>query len=199
MEPVFMVLGQSSATAAVHAIEQGVEIQKIDPRKLEARLLKDGQVLDFDSPPISARVVLPKTRLAGFVVDDLDAKRTGFDRHSSAHPTYVDAGYHHDGNDNKGAQTARFVPNLPKAGRYQVFVAYPWNANRAANVPVVVKHADGEVKVTIDQKKKPAVQELLQSVGTFRFEKGQAGFVEISNAGTNGYVVIDAVQWMEAK
>jgi hypothetical protein len=199
MEPVFMVLGQSCATAAVHAIEQKVDIQKIDPKKLEERLVKDGQVLDFDSPPITARVVLPKAQLAGVVVDDLEAQRIGFDAHSSSHPIYVDAGYHHDGDGNKGTQTARFIPDLPKSGKYQVFVAYPWNANRASNVPVVIKHADGEARVTVNQKKKPVVQEVLHAVGTFRFEKGKAGFVEISNAGTDGYVAIDAVQWLDAK
>jgi hypothetical protein len=202
MEPVFMVLGQSAATAAVHAIEQGVDIQRIDPAKLKARLEQDGQVLDFDSPPLppaSARVVLPKTRLPGVVVDDLDAVRVGFDRSSAAHPTYVDSGYHHDNNDNKGNQTARFVPDLPREGRYQVFIAYPVNANRATNVPVTIRHADGETRVTLNQRRKPDVQNLLQSVGTFRFAKGKAGQVEIGNAGTDGYVTIDAVQWVEAK
>ena len=194
-----MVLGQSCATAAVQAIEQKVDIQKIDPKKLEAQLVKDHQVLDFESPPTTARVMLPKSQLAGIVVDDIDAERVGFDSHSLSHPIYVDAGYHHDGDRNKGAQTARFIPDLPKSGRYQVFVAYPWNANRASNVPVLIKHADGEARVTLNQKKKPVVQEVLQAVGTFRFEKGKASFVEISNAGTDGYVAIDAVQWVEAK
>ncbi len=199
MEPVFMVLGQSSATAAVHAIEQGVDIQKINPKRLQERLVTDGQVLDFESAPIVPKVVLAKSKLDGVVVDDLDAKRIGFDRSSAAHPVYVESGYHHDNNDGKGSHTARFVPELPKAGRYQVFIAYPFNANRAAKVPVTIKHADGETKVTLDQKKKPAVRDLLQPVGTFRFEKGSAGYVEISNAGTEGFVVIDAVQWIEAK
>jgi hypothetical protein len=202
MEPVFMVLGQSAATAAVHAIEQGVEIQRIDPAKLKAKLEQDGQVLDFESPPLPApavRVVLPKTRLPGVVVDDLDAVRTGFDRSSAAHSTYVDSGYHHDSNDNKGNQTARFVPDLPRAGRYEVFIAYPFNANRATNTPVTIRHADGETKVTLNQRRKPAVQDLLQPVGTFRFEAGRAGQVEIGNAGTDGYVVIDAVQWVPAQ
>ncbi len=199
MEPVFMVLGQSAATAAVHAIEQGVDIQKIDPKKLEARLLQDKQVLDFESAALAPRVVLPKAKLAGIVVDELDAVKNGFGRNSSAHSTYVDAGYHHDNNEGKGMQTARFVPELPKAGRYQVFVAYPHNANRADKVPVTIRHADGETKVFLNQKKKPAVQELLEPVGTFRFEAGKGGYVEISNADTVGFVVIDAVQWVEAK
>jgi hypothetical protein len=199
MEPVFMVLGQSSATAAVHAIDEGVDIQKIDPKKLEARLVKDGQVLDFESEPVAPRQPLPKNQLEGIVVDDADAKKTGFDRQSSAHPIYVDAGYAHDNNENKGQQTARFTPELPKAGKYQVFIAYPWNANRASNVPVLIKHARGEAKITIDQKKKPPVQDVLLPVGTFDFDQGRAGYVEISNAGTNGYVVIDGVQFVPAK
>jgi hypothetical protein len=200
MEPVFMVLGQSSATAAVHAINEGVDIQRIDAAKFKARLLKDGQVLDFESPsltPSAPRVVLPKEKLGGVVVDDTEATLTGFDTTSTSHPTYVEAGYRHDGNDNKGRQTARFVADLPKSGRYQVLIAYPWNANRASNVPVTIRHADGETKVVLNEKKKPAVKDLLEPVGTFRFENGRKAQVEISNADTNGYVVIDAVQWVE--
>lgn len=45
MEPVFMVLGQSAATAAALAIDGNCEVQKIDYPKLKAILLKDKQVL----------------------------------------------------------------------------------------------------------------------------------------------------------
>jgi hypothetical protein len=45
MEPVFMILGQSAATAAAHAIDGGVPIQKIDYSKLKKRLIEDEQVL----------------------------------------------------------------------------------------------------------------------------------------------------------
>ena len=80
-----------------------------------------------------------------------------------------------------------------------MLIAYPVNSNRAAIVPVVIRHADGETKVTLNQKKKPSVDDLLEPIGTFRFEKGRAGWVEISNAGTDGFVVIDAVQWLADK
>ncbi len=196
MEPVFMVLGQSAATAAVHAIEQGVRVQDIDPAKLQARLLADGQVLDFESAPIAPVARKPRTGLPGIVVDDLDAERRGFDRGSAAHTVYVDAGYHHDNNANKGAESARFTPDLPAAGRYEVRIAYPHNANRASNVPVVIRHADGETRLVLNQRRKPAIDDLFQSAGVFRFEAGRRGHVEISNAGTDGYVVIDAVQWL---
>jgi hypothetical protein len=45
MEPVFLILGQSAATAAVLALEDGVDVQKVDYPKLRARLVKDRQVL----------------------------------------------------------------------------------------------------------------------------------------------------------
>ena len=47
MEPVLMVLAQSAATAAAIAIDDGVSVQDVDYEKLNERLLKDGQVLDF--------------------------------------------------------------------------------------------------------------------------------------------------------
>lgn len=45
MEPVFMVLSQSAATAACQAIDQGVPVQDLPYDGLRARLLADGQVL----------------------------------------------------------------------------------------------------------------------------------------------------------
>jgi len=46
MEPVFMVLGQSAATAAAFAIDDGMTVQEVDYAKLRARLLADQQKLD---------------------------------------------------------------------------------------------------------------------------------------------------------
>ncbi|GAB3925401.1 FAD-dependent oxidoreductase [Larkinella terrae] len=45
MEPVFMILGQSAATAAVLAIENKTSVQQVPYAKLQAVLLKDGQRL----------------------------------------------------------------------------------------------------------------------------------------------------------
>jgi hypothetical protein len=50
MEPVFMVLGQSAATAAVLAMDGGVAAQDVPYESLRERLLKDGQVLDHHAP-----------------------------------------------------------------------------------------------------------------------------------------------------
>lgn len=45
MEPVFMVLGQSAATAACLALDAGQAVQDVDYAMLEKRLLQDGQIL----------------------------------------------------------------------------------------------------------------------------------------------------------
>jgi hypothetical protein len=45
MEPVFMILGQSAATAATIAIDANASVQDIDYETLQAKLLADGQVL----------------------------------------------------------------------------------------------------------------------------------------------------------
>ena len=48
MEPVFMILGQSAATAAVMAIDGGLSVQDVAYEQLRERLLADGQVLQYD-------------------------------------------------------------------------------------------------------------------------------------------------------
>ncbi len=50
MEPVFMILGQSAATAAVQAIEADCDVQKIDYVRLQERLAGDKQVLRWTGP-----------------------------------------------------------------------------------------------------------------------------------------------------
>lgn len=50
MEPVFMMLAQSAATAACLSILEGATVQQVPYPKLRDRLRKDGQVLSFPSP-----------------------------------------------------------------------------------------------------------------------------------------------------
>jgi hypothetical protein len=50
MEPVFMILGQSAATAASLAIDAGVSVQQVPYAKLKERLLADKQKLVWSDP-----------------------------------------------------------------------------------------------------------------------------------------------------
>src|SRR5439155_15299324 len=68
MEPVFMVLGQSSATAAALAIDGGTSVQKVDYPRLRERLLADKQVLAWTGPQRTAAI--DPAKLPGLVIDD---------------------------------------------------------------------------------------------------------------------------------
>jgi hypothetical protein len=51
MEPVFMILGQSAATAASLALEDSGRVQDLDYARLRRRLLADGQILEWEPEP----------------------------------------------------------------------------------------------------------------------------------------------------
>lgn len=51
MEPVFMILGQSAATAAVMAIDAKIAVQDVPYPALREKLLADGQILEYTPKP----------------------------------------------------------------------------------------------------------------------------------------------------
>lgn len=112
---------------------------------------------------------------------------------SHATAPYVGAGYVHDGNANKGESAARFTAALAR-GRYEVRVSWPANANRAERVAVRIEHADGTATAVVDQKAKPKLDGVFETLGVYAFDG--AASVEISNADTAGFVIADAVQFV---
>lgn len=194
MEPVFMLLGQSAATAAAQAIEADVAVQDVDYKKLQQRLLKDGQILQYTGPPRrrgGGRVGVDPTTLSGIVVDNDHAEMTGpWSVNNVTHPR-VGPTYVHDNNEAKGECVARYVFELGKPGRYEVRVSWPPNPNRASNVPIVIHFADGQSK-TLTVNQKTSGDDGFNSLGEFDFT--ETAVVEISNKDTNGYVIADAVQ-----
>jgi hypothetical protein len=139
--------------------------------------------------------VNPKT-LEGIVVDDTDAELKGSWQPSTAASRWVGAHYLHDGNTNKGGSTARFAKRLPSAGRYEVRVSYSPHPNRAEHVRVTVRHDGGETERTINQQEEPDKNKLFVSLGEFSFSTDRDAAVEISNDGTEGHVIVDAVQFL---
>jgi hypothetical protein len=199
MEPVFMVLGQSSATAACQAIDRAVAVQRVDVSALQERLKADGQVLEWTGPARVSRPSIDPRSLPGIVLDDGEARLTGNWSASSSLAGFVGSGYLHDSNEGKGEKSARFEPDIPAAGRYEVRMAYVANPNRATNVPVTIEGADGPTTIRINQQRAPARDSAFLSLGTFRFDAGKTGAVIIGNAGTDGHVIVDAVQWIRAE
>jgi hypothetical protein len=194
MEPVFMILGQSAATAACLAIDGGGAVQDLPYDQLRARLLADGQVLETSIPrkQKGAAAVAP-LKLEGIVIDDEQATFEGDWATSDVVRPFVGRGYRHDGHEPSGSCVARFTAQLTP-GKYRVLIAYSANENRATNVPVVIEHAAGETRSTLNERLAPAEQGLLQSVGEFTFAR--QGVVTVLNHKTDGHVVVDAVQFL---
>jgi hypothetical protein len=193
MEPVFMILGQSAATAASLAIEADIAVQDVDYPPLKTRLLADGQILQYDAPPRPLANRTPLDSLKGIVVDDAAAALTGAWT-ASILGHGIHEGYQHDGDARDGKSTAVFRAVLPAPGKYDVQIAYSPNGNRATNVPVLIQHGAGRTEVALNQRAAPKIEGLFESVGEYTF--GSAGAVTLSNAATDGHVIIDAVRWV---
>lgn len=200
MEPVFMVLGQSAATAAAEAIESGRSVQDVDYAKLAARLQADGQILaidrsekrDFAKEPAPIRL----TDLAGVVADDDAAKLSGEWTVSNANLPRIGDSYLHEGNKPQQAATATWTIPLPQSGRYEVRLSWPPNANRASNALVKIISDDRTTERRVDQRRSGEGADPFHSLGVFTFAK--QAIVEVSNAGADGHVIVDAIQLLPA-
>ena len=85
--------------------------------------------------------------------------------------------------------------NVPSAGNYEVYVRWTSHENRATNVPVTVYHKEGQALHTLNQRTGGGQWHLL---GGYPFSSG-TGAVVISSAGTNGYVIADAVLYVKSE
>lgn len=189
MEPVFMILGQSAATAAVLALDAGVPVQQLDYQTLAARLLADGQVLET---VLDGKTNVDQKKLPGIVMDNPQSAREGNWGISSSVPGMVGLNYLHDGGPGNGKAEARYTVPVPAPGIYEVRVSYTPNPNRATNALVEVHHKEGKTGRRINQRKDPGPHAPFVSVGEFPFNT--EAVIVISNAEADGHVIADAVQ-----
>ena len=187
MEPVFMILGQSAGTAAVLALEAGVDVQDVDHDVLRGRLEADGQVLSREDAAM--RGVDPAT-LPGIVVDDADAVRIGAWVESTSVTGFVGRSYLYA----EGGGSVTYRVRVPPRRPYFVRVSYTAHANRAGNALVRMEVGAEVIETRLDQRRAPSIGGLWESVGMV--EVGEVGeiVVTVSGEGADGYVIADAVQ-----
>jgi hypothetical protein len=189
MEPVFMILGQSSATAAAMAIDNKIPVQKVDYTKLRARLLADKQVLDWTNvSPTRAEATMT---LNGFVFDDEAATKTGEWVESRAFTAKAGPSYIHDDNTHKGEMSVTFAPEVPAAGEFEVFLVFVPHSNRASNVPVAITTTSGVKQLRLVNER---LGNGVSSLGRFQLKAGKTITVKVSNNNTDGFVVVDGLQ-----
>jgi len=200
VEPTWMILGQSAGIAAAMSATQDVAVQKLPYPALRERLIAAGQVLDLpELPPVPAAAVNvdPKS-LSGIVLDDAVAELKGAWSRSSNFKPHIGSGYLHDDRraDGKSVAIFRFMP--PAAGRYQVRMAYSAHPTRARQVPVRIESAGKTTNLTADQTQALPQGEALRTIGVVELAAEKETVITITNEGTEGFVILDALQLVAA-
>jgi hypothetical protein len=177
------------------------EVEELSYAALEIKLAEiDDQISKLNK--ITDRKIIgdvrgiPVGNLEGVVVDSRKAKLVGAWKESTYVGRFVEDGYIHDDNSDKGKKTATFEPGELVPGQYRVRMAYSASQNRASNTLVLVSSADGETIVRVDQRINPPEEAIWVSLGEFRFEKDGQAFVLVSNEESDGHVIVDAIQFL---
>ena len=186
MEPVFMILGQSAATAAAMAIENEQPVQDVSYAALKERLVADGQVLRWNGPrPIMA------SELVGIVLDDNQAEMAGGWTGSQGSKPFIGAGYHH--NNEQSGSVAIFRPQLKQAGEYEVRVSYAPHSNRSRSVTYQIETVKGTVERIVNQTQPAPLQHSMVTLGVHPL--GPSATVTIQGD-DSGYTIVDAIQFL---
>lgn len=182
MEPVFMVLAQSAATAAVVAIDSKTSVQDVAIKKVQQQLTAN-PLADNSIPEI--------------LIDNDDAahvKLTG-DWKKETHGSYGPSMYL---DESKGATpgTIRFSPDIVKDGLYHIYSYVP----KLAHLSAVTKVKVFDGKTTRDVSIKAAAVKVegqtsgeWVELGAYRLSAGKGAWVEVSNEQADGAVVADAM------
>ncbi len=186
MEPVFMVLGQSAAIAAVMAIDGAVAVQDVDAAKVLAKLHTD-PLADGSLPEI--------------VVDNDDPYRVEM---AGSWEKQQWMGYGADfvtsiGND--AGSSVRYTPQIATTAQYDLYTYVPKIDD--ATHSTFVKVFDGSKEHSIVLRSGDIVVTGQTSgewigLGRYGFREGTSGYVEISGRG-EGAVVADAVLLVPVK
>ncbi len=156
--------------------------------------VSDGQ-LTSNSAQISVTVTTP----IEIIIDNIDSETssigtwsdaTGATNHFNNMSVYAIVG--------GGIDSFRFTPTIPITDSYDV---HAWNScysNRATDVPHKIVHALGETTIAVDQDCDTGSSGEWFFLGTFAFNAGSQGYVEISDEGliygSTTYIGADAVR-----
>ena len=187
MEPVFMVLGQSAAVAAVEAINNKLAVQRVEVSKVQSAL-KANPLLD-DSP-------------LEIIVDNDDTRQV---TKTGAWQSQNYGGYGPDYYISPASgepSSIRYQPKIIKKGRYQLFIYYP--KQKKASTQTNVKVFDGvkEKEVVIEDAKINIVGQTSGewvSLGHYELSAGKVAFVELNNKGADAIITADAILFVPDK
>jgi len=139
---------------------------------------------------------LDPEKLAGLIIDDKDAIKTGKWTGGEGLKGYVGYGYLYAGANSKS--TVEFKFTATKTGKHDIRVAYQSHENRGSRVPVTVTTTSETKTVRVNMKIAPKLKDGFSSLGTFALKKGETVSVLVSTADAGGTAHADAVQVLKA-
>ncbi|QDS94821.1 Xanthan lyase precursor [Roseimaritima multifibrata] len=200
VEPTWMILGQSAGIAAALSAKQNVAVQDLPYPALQKQLLAQGQVLELPElaplPPPAQPVGLKVSDLEGIVLDDATAEITGAWSTSRLFNPHIGSGYLHDGGDGEGDLSATFSGKVPASGNYEIRMAYSPHSSRSSRVPLEVRNGDTVKEFKVDQTVPLPVGQAFRKIGEIELRKGEPLTVTIRNQDCDGFVILDAIQFL---
>jgi len=182
MEPVFMVLAQSAATAAVMAINKKQTVQQVNVAQLQAMLRSNPLANN------SVNEVLVDS-------DDTASVRVKGNWLRITKGCYGPSMFTDEGNA-KTTKEITFIPAISQPGNYHLYAYFPKISNSSSNVTIYIKNGPvtrevivntGEIQVEGQTSGEWA------SLGTMHVNNKNMATVTITNKNANGVVVADAV------
>ncbi|HZG25704.1 MAG TPA: FAD-dependent oxidoreductase [Chitinophagaceae bacterium] len=182
MEPVFMVLAQSSAVAACLAIDEKTSVQEVNIKNLQ-KILKTNPLANGKTPEI-------------LVDNDDKAHTTVRGSWASQKQGGYGPGYFADTSRAKQIKSVRFTPDVLVKGVYKVYTYFP-----------KLQHGSSTTNITVFDGKKPVEKSIEKaniqvqgqtsgewvSLGSYTLYPGKKAYVEITNKGADNTIVADAV------
>ncbi|MBI1368558.1 MAG: FAD-dependent oxidoreductase [Planctomycetes bacterium] len=159
----------------------------------------EGPIYIPEGAPVLPDVVrdsLDTSKLAGTVIDDAAATKTGKWGSGTGLKPYVGSAYLYSSDPEA---SIRFDIKVPTSGKYEVRYKYSEHENRATKAPVTVQSADGSKTTLIDETQKPPLDKGFISLGTYAFEAGKVGAVTATAKDAGGTIHADAVQIIPVK
>ncbi|HMG91870.1 MAG TPA: FAD-dependent oxidoreductase [Chryseolinea sp.] len=185
MEPVFMVLAQSAATAAVQAIDKSISVQQVDVQLIQ-KALKENPLADG-----TTKEILIDNDDKGSIT--LVGSWTTIKNAPGCYgPSLLSSSF----GEKSKIRSVKFSTLIEKDGAYEVYVYIPRAAGASSTIEVVFYN--GKRKHTQDLKPNQLKIEGQTSgewmlLGQYDLEKDERPYVEVSTRGADGAVVADAV------